>query len=218
MRPLPWLSPLLCGVVLAVGGYAGLTGLGETREVVTQEAKAFPDVELSHLYIDNAAMQLIRNPGAFDVIVTENMFGDILTDEASMLAGSMGLGPDVAQRWARFPVVADPSTRFDLVWPGGARSIDQPVANHNCGHLAIGPDGAVYLLEYGGSLYNGTSSRLRPKASMARTPRRVRSLAAVWMSIRASPPSRNSGCTRAVISSTASPDTGEVGKASPRGT
>jgi 3-isopropylmalate dehydrogenase len=63
------------------------------REVVTGVARDYPDVELSHLYIDNAAMQLIRNPSAFDVIVTENTFGDILSDEASMLAGSMGMLP-----------------------------------------------------------------------------------------------------------------------------
>jgi 3-isopropylmalate dehydrogenase len=53
----------------------------------------YPDVQLSHMYVDNAAMQLIRNPSAFDVIVTENTFGDILSDEASMLAGSMGMLP-----------------------------------------------------------------------------------------------------------------------------
>lgn len=63
------------------------------REVVTQVAKDYPDVALSHLYVDNCAMQLIRNPGSFDVIVTENTFGDILSDEASMLAGSMGMLP-----------------------------------------------------------------------------------------------------------------------------
>jgi 3-isopropylmalate dehydrogenase len=63
------------------------------REVVTEVAKEYPDVELSHHYVDNCAMQLIRNPSAFDVIVTENTFGDILSDEASMLAGSMGMLP-----------------------------------------------------------------------------------------------------------------------------
>lgn len=63
------------------------------REVVTNLAKEYPDVQLSHLYVDNAAMQLIRNPSSFDVIVTENTFGDILSDEASMLAGSMGMLP-----------------------------------------------------------------------------------------------------------------------------
>jgi len=63
------------------------------REVVTEVGKEYPDVELSHLYVDNCAMQLIRNPSAFDVILTENTFGDILSDEASMLAGSMGMLP-----------------------------------------------------------------------------------------------------------------------------
>lgn len=64
------------------------------RETVTRlHAEEFGDIELSHMYVDNCAMQLIRNPGAFDVILTENTFGDILSDEASMLAGSMGMLP-----------------------------------------------------------------------------------------------------------------------------
>ena len=66
------------------------------REVVTTEARAFPDVELSHMYVDNCAMQLVRNPKQFDVIVTGNMFGDILSDEASMLTGSIGMLPSAA--------------------------------------------------------------------------------------------------------------------------
>ena len=66
------------------------------REVVTQEAKAFPDVELSHMYVDNCAMQLVRTPKQFDVIVTGNLFGDILSDEASMLTGSIGMLPSAA--------------------------------------------------------------------------------------------------------------------------
>jgi 3-isopropylmalate dehydrogenase len=61
------------------------------REIANQVAKDYPEVELSHLYVDNAAMQLVRNPGQFDVMVTENMFGDILTDLASMLGGSIGM-------------------------------------------------------------------------------------------------------------------------------
>lgn len=61
------------------------------REVVMDLAKEYPDVETTHMYVDNCAMQLIRNPLQFDVIVTENMFGDILTDEASMLTGSIGM-------------------------------------------------------------------------------------------------------------------------------
>src|SRR5688500_8653781 len=66
------------------------------REVVTAEARAYPAVELTHMYVDNCAMQLVRNPKQFDVIVTGNMFGDILSDEASMLTGSIGMLPSAA--------------------------------------------------------------------------------------------------------------------------
>ena len=61
------------------------------RRVVTEVAKDYPEVTLDHLYVDNAAMQIIRQPAYFDVIVTENMFGDILTDEASVISGSLGM-------------------------------------------------------------------------------------------------------------------------------
>jgi 3-isopropylmalate dehydrogenase len=66
------------------------------REVITKMAGDYPDVQLSHMYVDNAAMQLLRNPRQFDVIVTGNMFGDILSDEASMLAGSIGMLPSAS--------------------------------------------------------------------------------------------------------------------------
>ncbi len=59
------------------------------RETVVEIAKEFPEVELSHMYVDNAAMQLIRRPGSFDVLVTENLFGDILSDEMAMISGSL---------------------------------------------------------------------------------------------------------------------------------
>jgi len=61
------------------------------RKTVIAVAQQYPDIELSHLYVDNCAMQLVRNPRQFDVIVTENMFGDILSDEAAMLTGSIGM-------------------------------------------------------------------------------------------------------------------------------
>lgn len=61
------------------------------REVVIETAKQYPEVALSHMYVDNAAMQLVRNPRQFDVILTGNIFGDILSDEASMLTGSIGM-------------------------------------------------------------------------------------------------------------------------------
>jgi 3-isopropylmalate dehydrogenase len=66
------------------------------REVVTEVARDYPDVALSHMYVDNAAMQLVRAPKSFDVIVTGNLFGDILSDEASMLAGSIGMLPSAS--------------------------------------------------------------------------------------------------------------------------
>ncbi|MGE4453002.1 MAG: 3-isopropylmalate dehydrogenase [Sphaerochaeta sp.] len=66
------------------------------REVVQRVQKAYPDVEVSHMYVDNAAMQLVRNPNQFDVIVTSNMFGDILSDEASQITGSIGMLPSAS--------------------------------------------------------------------------------------------------------------------------
>ncbi len=66
------------------------------RDTVAKIAKEYPDVELSHMYVDNAAMQLIANPRQFDVILTGNIFGDILSDEASMLSGSIGLLPSAS--------------------------------------------------------------------------------------------------------------------------
>jgi 3-isopropylmalate dehydrogenase len=66
------------------------------RETVTRLAAEYADVALSHMYVDNAAMQLVKAPKQFDVIVTGNMFGDILSDEASMLAGSIGMLPSAS--------------------------------------------------------------------------------------------------------------------------
>src|SRR5437763_15276884 len=66
------------------------------REVVTETGRDYPDVSLSHMYVDNAAMQLVRSPRQFDVIVTGNLFGDILSDEASMLTGSIGMLPSAS--------------------------------------------------------------------------------------------------------------------------
>jgi 3-isopropylmalate dehydrogenase len=63
---------------------------------VIEVHKGYPDVELSHMYVDNCAMQLVRNPRQFDVIVTTNMFGDILSDEAAMLTGSIGMLPSAS--------------------------------------------------------------------------------------------------------------------------
>ena len=66
------------------------------RETVTRVAAGYPDIELNHMYVDNAAMQLVHNPGQFDVILTGNLFGDILSDEASMITGSIGMLPSAS--------------------------------------------------------------------------------------------------------------------------
>jgi 3-isopropylmalate dehydrogenase len=73
-----------------------LEATGFWREVVTNLHSDYPDVDLSHMYVDNCAMQLVRNPKQFDVILTTNMFGDILSDEASMLTGSIGMLPSAS--------------------------------------------------------------------------------------------------------------------------
>jgi 3-isopropylmalate dehydrogenase len=82
------------------------------EEVEKLHAEAFKDVELTHMYVDNAAMQLVRNPKQFDVIVTTNLFGDILSDEASMLTGSLGMLPSAslgaADELGRRPALYEP--------------------------------------------------------------------------------------------------------------
>ena len=83
------------------------------RKTVTAVAGNYRDVELSHMYVDNCAMQLVRNPRQFDVIVTENMFGDILSDEAAMLTGSIGMlaSASLGEKWrCTSPFTAAPPT------------------------------------------------------------------------------------------------------------
>lgn len=70
--------------------------------VVTEVAAEYPDVELLHMYVDNAAMQIVRDPSQFDVIVTENLFGDILSDEASQITGSIGMLPSASLAQGNF--------------------------------------------------------------------------------------------------------------------
>ena len=73
--------------------FIGMEASCSQRRIVTEVAKEYPDVELLHMYVDNAAMQIVRDPSQFDVIVTENLFGDILSDEASQITGSIGMIP-----------------------------------------------------------------------------------------------------------------------------
>jgi 3-isopropylmalate dehydrogenase len=79
------------------------------REVVDEVAQDYPDVAVTHMYVDNAAMQLVRDPGQFDVVITGNLFGDILSDQASMCAGSIGMLPSAALReWSGAPGLYEP--------------------------------------------------------------------------------------------------------------
>ena len=122
------------------------------RSVVREVAKSYPEVELTHMYVDNAAMQLVRNPKQFDVIVTSNMFGDILSDEASQIAGSIGMlasaslngdarglyepihgsAPDIAGKDIANPLATILSVammlRFSLDEPEAADDIENAVA------------------------------------------------------------------------------------------
>ena len=97
------------------------------RRVVTEVARDYPDITLKHLYVDNAAMQLIKNPKSFDVILAENLFGDILSDEMAMIAGSLGMLPS-----ASLGESTGGTTRFGMYEPSGGTAPDiagQGIAN-----------------------------------------------------------------------------------------
>ncbi len=97
------------------------------RETVIEISKEFPEVELSHMYVDNAAMQLIKRPSSFDVLVTENLFGDILSDEMAMISGSIGMLPSASLGKQR-----ENGLYFGLYEPSGGSAPDiagQDVAN-----------------------------------------------------------------------------------------
>jgi Isocitrate/isopropylmalate dehydrogenase len=80
---------------------------GLWKEIVEEESKNYPEVELEHLYVDNCAMQIVRRPSSFDVIVTGNIFGDILSDEAAVITGSLGMLPSASlgERYALYEPV-----------------------------------------------------------------------------------------------------------------
>ena len=92
------------------------------RSVVTEIAAGYPDVELAHMYVDNAAMQLVRNPRQFDVVLCGNMFGDILSDEASMITGSLGMLPSASLSSTSMGSVQSPV--FGLYEPSGGSAPD----------------------------------------------------------------------------------------------
>ena len=84
------------------------------RKVVEEVAKEYPDVEMEHMLVDNCAMQIVKNPKQFDVVLTENMFGDILSDEASMVTGSIGMLASASLN----------DTKFGLYEPSGGSAPD----------------------------------------------------------------------------------------------
>jgi 3-isopropylmalate dehydrogenase len=97
------------------------------RETVIEVAKDFPEVELEHMYVDNAAMQLVKRPASFDVLVTGNLFGDILSDEMAMISGSLGMLPS-----ASLGNVKDNGLYFGMYEPSGGSAPDiagQGIAN-----------------------------------------------------------------------------------------
>ena len=104
------------------------------REVMNAIAPQYPDVELTHMYVDNAAMQLVRNPNGFDVMVTENTFGDILTGEMAIVCGSLGMLPSAS-------LCQDGDSTFGLYEPSGGSAPDiagQGIANPIAQILSMG--------------------------------------------------------------------------------
>jgi 3-isopropylmalate dehydrogenase len=106
------------------------------REVVLETAKDYPDVELSHMYVDNAAMQLVKNPKQFDVVLCSNLFGDILSDEAAMITGSMGMLPSASLG----------SGGFGLYEPAGGSAPD--IAGQNIANPIAQILSAALMLRY----------------------------------------------------------------------
>lgn len=138
-------------IVTSVDKANVLTTMVLWREVVIEVAKEYPDVQLNHIYVDNATMQLVRDPHQFDVLLCGNMFGDIISDEAAMLTGSMGLlasasinkdrfglyepaggsAPDIAGRGIANPIAqilsAAMMLRYSFGWDDAAAAIDRAV-------------------------------------------------------------------------------------------
>jgi 3-isopropylmalate dehydrogenase len=153
------------------------------RETVNRIAPDYPDVELDHLLVDNCAMQLLRRPASFDVIVTENMFGDILSDEAAMLTGSIGMlssaslgqgsfglyepvhgsAPDIAGKGLANPIATILSTalmcRLTFGYHDAAAAIENAVkevldAGHRTADIAVDPSKAISTSAMGDLIVN----------------------------------------------------------------
>ena len=121
------------------------------RRVVTEVAAEYPDISLNHLYVDNAAMQLIKTPRSFDTILAENMFGDILSDELAMITGSLGMLPS-----ASLGVRTTSSGRFGLYEPSGGTAPD--LANKNIANPIAQILSAALLLRYSLGAFSAASA------------------------------------------------------------
>lgn len=106
------------------------------RKVVEEVAREYPDIELTHMLVDNCAMQLVKDPAQFDVILTENMFGDILSDEASMVTGSIGMLASASLN----------DTKFGLYEPSGGSAPD--IAGQNIANPIATILSAAMMLRY----------------------------------------------------------------------
>jgi len=123
------------------------------RQTITEVAKQYPEVTLNHLYVDNAAMQLIRNPKGFDVVLAENLFGDILSDEMAMIAGSLGMLPSASlglreTAYGRFGLF-EPSggSAPDIAGKGIANPIAQILSAAMMLRYALGETGAADAID-----------------------------------------------------------------------
>ncbi|MBS4687334.1 3-isopropylmalate dehydrogenase [Aeromonas sobria] len=118
------------------------------REVVTQVAKDYPDVELNHMYIDNATMQLIKDPSLFDVLLCSNLFGDILSDECAMITGSMGLLPSASLNESGFGLFEPAGgSAPDIAGKGIANPIAQILSAALMLRYSLGQEAAAQAIE-----------------------------------------------------------------------
>jgi 3-isopropylmalate dehydrogenase len=121
------------------------------REVVIDVGREYPQVELSHMYVDNCAMQLVRNPKQFDTIVTSNLFGDILSDCASMLTGSIGMLPSASVGSGQLPGVFEPvhGSAPDIAGQDKANPLAQVLSAAMLLRYSFGEEAAAARLEKG---------------------------------------------------------------------
>ncbi|QSR74778.1 3-isopropylmalate dehydrogenase [Aeromonas jandaei] len=118
------------------------------REVVTEVAKSYPDVALNHMYIDNATMQLIKDPSQFDVLLCSNLFGDILSDECAMITGSMGLLPSASLNESGFGLFEPAGgSAPDIAGKGIANPIAQILSAALMLRYSLGQEAAAQAIE-----------------------------------------------------------------------